>query len=268
MNPMELPRDLSKLLPKFRKPLNVEEILEELYSNEPRGTYCGAVDVEPEVTLEEGRRFAFVFSLRHNGPFLFVECAKGEVDFEYYNSRPERFHDFILMDIYAIGWGGPRVQCISLECCVKLHSLVHIMPLSCSLDVYHFPLAPSRGNKGDINKAWHAFAIAVKTPGSLDAWKYKMPDGTAREVWARIAKHKEDPRLLKFVKDLGATVRTGVPMDFKSCDDLENLLRDPGEGSQFTCNANITVHANRAPDPSEPVEPYYGPRKDPNRFTK
>ncbi len=64
---IELPRDLSKLKPKFRKPLNVEEILEELYDNEPHLKYNQVVDVEPEVTLKEGRRFAFV---RHDRYFL------------------------------------------------------------------------------------------------------------------------------------------------------------------------------------------------------
>ena len=100
---MELPRDTSKLKPKFRKPLNVEEILQELYFNEPRFKYNKVVDVEPEVTLEEGRRFAFVFIVRQDGYFLLVECAQGDVDLDYYKSRLKSFFDFILMDFYAVG---------------------------------------------------------------------------------------------------------------------------------------------------------------------
>ena len=147
---------MSKLKPKFRKPMNVADILEELYDNKPRLKHIGAVDVEPDVTLEKGRKFGFVFRLRHDGYFLLVECAKGDVDLDYYNRRPKRFSDFLPMDVYAVGWGGPRVHCVSLECCVKLNSLINLMPLTYSLDNYRLMLAPSRGNKGDINKLWHA----------------------------------------------------------------------------------------------------------------
>jgi len=106
---MELPRDLSKLKAPFRKPLTVDNILNELYDNEPHFKYRGSEHREPEVILSEGLRFAFVFSPRHNGPFLFVECTNDQVDREWCANRPDRFQAFILMDIYAIVGGGHRV---------------------------------------------------------------------------------------------------------------------------------------------------------------
>ncbi len=57
------------------------------------------------MTIEKGRRFAFVFSVRHYTWFLFVECAKNEVDLEWYTNRPDFFEDFILMDIYGVDYG-------------------------------------------------------------------------------------------------------------------------------------------------------------------
>jgi hypothetical protein len=157
MNPMELPRDLSKLKSKFPRPLIIEDILNELYDNEPRPQFQALspdVNVEPDVALKKGLRFTFVYSLRHNGWFLFVECTESEAKLSWYTNgiRADRYQDFILMDIYAIVGGGNRVQCCSLECCVARKSLISLMPLSCSVDYYKFDLmlVGSSGEKGFI----------------------------------------------------------------------------------------------------------------------
>jgi len=86
---MELPRDMSKLKAKFRKPLIVEFILVEMFENDPHLKRVGIDHVELEVTLEEGRRFAFVYSVRYTGFILFVECTDDEVDREYYSIRQD-----------------------------------------------------------------------------------------------------------------------------------------------------------------------------------
>jgi len=67
----ELPRDLSKLKSKFWKPLIAEFILDELCENVPRLECVGTGHAEHDVTLEEGRRFAFIYSVKQKYvPFL------------------------------------------------------------------------------------------------------------------------------------------------------------------------------------------------------
>jgi hypothetical protein len=68
---------LSKLKPKFRKPMNVAEILEELYDNKPRLKYIGAVDVEPDVTLKKGRKVRFCFQATARREFSFSRVRQG-----------------------------------------------------------------------------------------------------------------------------------------------------------------------------------------------
>ena len=57
-------------------------------------------------------------------------------------------------------------------------------------------------------------------------------------------------RLLKFIKDLGASARIGVPMDFFSCSYI-----------------NFLLNTSRAPDLDDLVD-IDKPRKDPNRLGK
>ena len=99
---MDLPRDISKLKRRFFKPITVQVVLNELFENELVEDVVDTItEVEPYGVLEEGRRFCFVYSERHKYYFLFVECDKKDVDMEYYASIPV-YHDFILMDVYAI----------------------------------------------------------------------------------------------------------------------------------------------------------------------
>jgi hypothetical protein len=78
-----------------------EFILDEHYNRFDLPEQVGTADVEPEVTIEEGHRFAFVSCRSRRGMFLFVECARSDVvDLERYNT--EKFKDFILMDVYAV----------------------------------------------------------------------------------------------------------------------------------------------------------------------
>jgi len=46
-----------------------------------------------------------------------------------------------------------------------------------------------------------------------------------------------------------------------------NRAPDPNEGSQFSCDANITLESNKSPSPNELVDMDML-RRDPNRFTK
>jgi hypothetical protein len=279
---MELPRDLSKLKPKFRKPLIIEFILDELYENEHRPIKGPpALHVEPDVTLEKGRRFAFVFSVRHYAMFLFVECAKNDVDLEWYTNRPHIFEDFILMDIYAIDYGEVtgRVKCISLECCVNLWSVISLAPLAYTPNMYKFQerLTSSDGTKGHIDRVWHNTKMEFANLSLIEAAKFSF--GSRIDKYASnhpsVLRALANPEVMREVHALksqvyaavtsgGSTGTINVPGSFVTA--YDNATEQ--YAIERYNNANITVDANRAPDPSEPVEPYYGPRKDPNRFGK
>ena len=161
---------MSKLKSKFRKPLIVEFILDEIVENESLPDCVTPRHVEPEVTLEEGRRFAFVYNWRHQAFFLFVECTDAEVDREWYSIRQDRYQDFFLMDIYAIVGGDSRVECVSLESCVNMWSVIDIGPLDNKFGQFKFQerLVKSDGTKGQINNVWKKLQYELDDPSSID----------------------------------------------------------------------------------------------------
>ena len=118
---MNIPRDINKLKSKFFKPITLQVVLNEFFENEPVEDVDITAEVELDVVLEEGRSFCFVYSEGHTYYFLFVECDKKDFDMEYYASRP-LYHDFILMNVYAITDQGRQNNCIVIEFCILYFS--------------------------------------------------------------------------------------------------------------------------------------------------